>query len=99
MKDIKVFLKKEEKRKQQYGQEQCKNLPGDEKQKLVEYIKQYCKMRKKYFIIIITSYFPFKFTSKSWFKKTKIDYQFTIKSGKLKMNKNWKNLKPYIKSW
>ena len=45
MKDIKVFLKKEEKRKQQYGQEQCKNLPGDEKQKLVEYIKQYCKMR------------------------------------------------------
>ena len=46
MKDIKVFLKKEEKRKQQYGQEQCKSLPGDEKQKLVEYIKQYYKMRK-----------------------------------------------------
>ena len=65
MKDIKVFLKKEEKRKQQYGQEQCKSLPGDEKQKLVEYIKQYYKMRKKYLIIIITSYFPFKFTSKS----------------------------------
>lgn len=72
------------------------------KQKLVEYIKQYCKMRKKYLIIIITSYFPFKFTSKSWFKKTKIDkknYEFTVKSGKLKMNKNLKNLKPYIKSW
>ena len=44
VKDIKVFLKKKEKR--QYGSEQHKNLAEDEKQKLVEYEKKYYKMRK-----------------------------------------------------
>ena len=37
VKNIKVFLKKKEKR--QY-------VPKDEKQKIVEYSKKYCKMRK-----------------------------------------------------
>ena len=37
VKDIKVFLKKKKKKKQQYCCEQHKNLPEDEKQKLVEY--------------------------------------------------------------
>ena len=42
MKDIKVFLQKKKKRKQQYGCERYKNLPEDEKQ-LVEYRKKICK--------------------------------------------------------
>ena len=46
MKDIKVFLKKNQKKKQQYGREQFKHLPEDEKQKLTEYRKKYCKIRK-----------------------------------------------------
>ena len=39
VKGIKVFLKKKEKKKQQYGSERCKNLPEDEKQRLLEYRK------------------------------------------------------------
>ena len=35
-----------EKKNQQYGCEQYKNLPEDEKQKLVEYRKEYYKMIK-----------------------------------------------------
>ena len=42
---MKVFLKKR-KKKQQRGWEQYKNLPEDEKQKLVEYKKRYYKMTK-----------------------------------------------------
>ena len=34
------------KKKQQYGREQYKNLPEDEKQKLVEYRKKCYRMRK-----------------------------------------------------
>ena len=34
------------KKKRQYGHERYKNLPEDEKQKLVEYSKKYYKMRK-----------------------------------------------------
>ena len=34
--DMKVFLKKEKKKKRQYGRERYKNLSKDEKQKLVE---------------------------------------------------------------
>ena len=37
---------KERKKKHQYGREQYKYLPEDEKQKLVEYIKKYSKMEK-----------------------------------------------------
>ena len=33
-------------KKQQYDCEQYKNLPDDEKQKLVEYRRIYCKIRK-----------------------------------------------------
>ena len=46
VKDIKVFLKKKKKKKRQYGRERYKNLQEDEKQKLVEYRKSYCKIRK-----------------------------------------------------
>ena len=44
MKDIKIFLKKI--KKQQYGHERYKNLSKDEKQNLVEYRKEYYRMRK-----------------------------------------------------
>ena len=45
MKDISLSIEEKEK-KQQYGHEQCKNLPENEKQNLVEYRKKYYKMRK-----------------------------------------------------
>ena len=44
VKDIKIFLKKI--KKQQYGHERYKNLSKDEKQNLVEYRKEYYRMRK-----------------------------------------------------
>ena len=55
-KDIKVVLKKTKNKKQQYGCERYKNLPQDEKQNLVEYSKQYYKIRKKRLVIIIRNY-------------------------------------------
>ena len=47
VKDIKIFLRKKKKKNQQCGRERYKNLPEDEKQKLVEYRKEYYRMRKK----------------------------------------------------
>ena len=49
------ILSKEEteKKKPQYGSEQCKNLLEDEKQKLNEYTKKSYKMKKKHLVIII----------------------------------------------
>ena len=44
VKDIKIFLKKI--KKQQYGHERYKNLSKDEKRNLVEYRKEYYRMRK-----------------------------------------------------
>ena len=45
-KDIKVFLKKQKKKKKQlYDREQYKNLAEDEKQKFVKYREKY-KMKK-----------------------------------------------------
>ena len=44
----KYFLRRKE-RKQLYDCERYKNLPEDEKQKLVEYRKKYYKMRKNAF--------------------------------------------------
>ena len=41
-----IFLKKKEKKKQQYGRERYKTLSEDEKNKLVEYRKKYYKMRR-----------------------------------------------------
>ena len=38
---LQVFLKKKKKKKQQYGHERYKNLPKDEKQKLIEYRKKH----------------------------------------------------------
>ena len=46
MKDIKTFLQKKKKKKQQYGHEGYKNLPEKEKQKLVEYRKKIYRMKK-----------------------------------------------------
>ena len=40
--------KEKEKKKQQYGREQYKILPEDEKQKLDEYRRKYYKLRKKF---------------------------------------------------
>ena len=45
MKDIQIFLRKK-KKKQQYGLERYKNLSDEAKQKVVEYRKQYYRMRK-----------------------------------------------------
>ena len=44
MKDIKIFLEKKKKKKQQYGRERYKNFSEDEKNKLVEYRKKYYRM-------------------------------------------------------
>ena len=46
VKDIKIFLKKLKKKKQQYGCERYKNRSEDKKQKLFEYRKKYYRMRK-----------------------------------------------------
>ena len=45
VKHISLF-KEEKEKKQQYGSERYKNLPEDEKQRLVGYRKKYYKMRK-----------------------------------------------------
>ena len=42
-KDIKIYLKKKKKKKQDYGSERYKNLSKDEKQKPVEYRKNVAK--------------------------------------------------------
>ena len=44
---MKIFLKKKKKKKQQYARERYKNISEDEKQKLFEYRKKYCRMIKK----------------------------------------------------
>ena len=43
--DIEIFLKKKTE-KGQYGCEHYKNLPKDEKQKIVEYRKKYSRMQE-----------------------------------------------------
>ena len=47
MKDIKVFIKKRKRQKQQYVRERYNDLPEDGKQSLIEYRKKYYKMRKR----------------------------------------------------
>ena len=44
-------------KQQQYGCEPYKNLPEDEKQRLIEYRKKYYKIRKKQLIVIIRNYY------------------------------------------
>ena len=51
------FSTQEQEKKQQYGWERHKNLPGDEKPKPVKYRKKSYKMRKDGLIIIIRNYF------------------------------------------
>ena len=46
VKDIKVFLKKKNEKKWQYGHERYENLLEDEKQKVVEYRKNIIKWDK-----------------------------------------------------
>ena len=43
---LKKYQKKKKKKKQQYGCKHYKNLPEDEKQKLVVYRKKYYRIRK-----------------------------------------------------
>ena len=45
--DIKIFLKKKMKKKRQYHRDLTKNLPEEEKQKKVEYMRNYYSARKK----------------------------------------------------
>ena len=47
MKDIKMSLKKKNKKERKYGGERYKKLSEDEKLKLVEYGKEYYRMKKK----------------------------------------------------
>ena len=47
LKEIKIFLKKNEKKKQKHGCERYKNLLKDKRNKLVEYRKKYYQMRKR----------------------------------------------------
>ena len=46
MEDIEIFPKKKKRKKQQYGPKRYKNLPKNEKQKLVEHRKIYYNKRK-----------------------------------------------------
>ena len=46
MKDIKIFIKKKKRKKQQYGFEHLKNLSEYVKNILAEYKKIYYRMRK-----------------------------------------------------
>ena len=55
------FSKEEKEKKRQYGHERYKNLPQDEKQKLVEYRKKYYKM------ITIGNYYCKKYLLKKVF--------------------------------
>ena len=55
MKDVKAFQTKKERKekkgkKRQYGRKRYKNLQQDKKQKHIEYINKYCKMRKNVLI-------------------------------------------------
>ena len=49
MKNIKIFLKKKNK-KRQYGRERYNNLSEDEKQKLAGYRTKYYSIRKKFLL-------------------------------------------------
>ena len=60
VKDIKIFLKKKKKKSDTMVVSVTKISQEKEKQKLVEYRKKYCKMRKKCQIIIIRKCFNFK---------------------------------------
>ena len=59
MKDIKAFLKKK-KKKWQYGCEWYKNLPGYEKEKLIEYRKKVIIKWKKTLYYNHKNLFPFR---------------------------------------
>ena len=57
------YLSKEERnKKRQYGREQCRNLPEDERQRLVEYRKNYSgmlKVNRNKSIILLMNFFYF----------------------------------------
>ena len=57
-------------KKQHYGCEEYKNLPEDEKQKLIEYRKKYYKMRKNtllYLVLCIKNYLLFPAIIRNYF--------------------------------
>ena len=47
VKDIKIFLKKKKRKKFQHHRDRNKNLSGEEKQKKVEYMRNYYLAHKK----------------------------------------------------
>ena len=48
--DTKIFLKRKNKKKRHYHRERNKNLPDEEKEKKVEYLKNYYLAHKKYLL-------------------------------------------------
>ena len=75
MKDIKMSLKKKNKKERKYGGERYKKLSEDEKQKLVEYGKEYYRMKKKNRVIIKsndlkTSFEAINLLQKAYLNKT-----------------------------
>ena len=62
VKNIKNFLKKKRKKKQQYGCERYKNLSKDVKQKLVDYRKKHYRMRKMSYYNYKNYYFKKRMT-------------------------------------
>ena len=79
MKDIKVFLKN---KTRQYGCERYKYLPENEEQKLVEYRRNYYKMRKNALlqleetIILKSNYLENSLDE----EETKVKYQDVLKN-------------------
>ena len=70
-----MFLKKKNKKERKYGGERYKKLSEDEKQKLVEYGKEYYRMKKKNRVIIKsndlkTSFEAINLLQKAYLNKT-----------------------------
>ena len=70
-----MFLKKKNKKERKYGGERYKKLSEDEKQKLVEYGKEYHRMKKKNRVIIKsndlkTSFEAINLLQKAYLNKT-----------------------------
>ena len=56
-KDIKILMKKKEKKNRQRQHERIKNLSKDQKQKLVEYMRNYYLVHKKLLFSCLTRSF------------------------------------------
>ena len=54
----KSYQNRKKQKKQEFGRERCKNLSEDEKQRLVEYRKRYCEVRKNKNKVVQQSFRP-----------------------------------------